>query len=109
MHLCATRVHPCAVGVYLCGPGVRQCALGVYLCALGVRSLIESGTSFQKALELLKAPGRHIGLETVGYGLSRTSGFGFQDIVPGRPPSPPPPSSPFVRGSQSFKMMAPRV
>ena len=65
MHLCATRVHPCAVGVYLCGPGVRQCALGVYLCALGVRSLIKSGRAFKKALELLKAPGRHIGVSTI--------------------------------------------
>ena len=64
MHLCATRVHPCAVGVYLCGPGVRQCALGVYLCALGVRSLIKSGRAFKKALELLKAPGRHLGLQS---------------------------------------------
>ena len=31
--------------------------------------------------------------ETVGYSLSKTDGFGFQDI-----PSPPPPSSPPVRG-----------
>ena len=82
MHLCATRVHPCAVGVYLCGPGVRQCALGVYLCALGVRSLIKSGRAFKKALELLKAPGRHIGGEHPAAGLRDAEGVQENDQAP---------------------------
>ena len=61
MHLCAAVVHPCALGMHLCIPAVHQCAFGVHLCALGACSLTESSTAFKKALELLKATGRHIG------------------------------------------------
>ena len=55
---------------------------------------------------VVEALGIPVQRQNGGYSLSKTSGFGFKDNVPGRHPSPPPPSSPFVRGSQSFKIMA---
>ena len=50
-----------------------------------------------KALALAELLSNRLGIpvqrETVGYSLSKTDGFGFQDFS-----SPPPPTSPPVRG-----------